>query len=206
MRSFALSLALLTAAATGACLTDQSYTPIGEETEDKLCTQTAANLYSTNTKTLALDGAGRATYSGTSEVSEFSRSSIDVHTEELIIAVPAGSSAGIEIGQGALEYFTSMVFAVDIRRAGGQRWEPIALATPNYDITWFNSIDVDASQYSAVLSTLSLCSTSTIDTTLTDLPSDVLSSDHEIRLRAYPFDGVGDAIGVYDYELTVSVR
>ncbi len=207
MRCLLLSLALLTSAATSGCISDQSYTPIGEDREDELCKQTQnVDLSTTQSLALELDASGGASYSGSLEVTQFSRTSMKVDTEDLIVSVPAGSIASIEVDQGTYEFFTSMVFAIDVRATGSEAWQRFSVPTTELDFYWFTRVELNGAKGVGSLSTISPCSTTAATNDDAALPPGVFDGDHELRIRAFPFDGVGDLVGVYDYDVTVTVE
>ncbi len=205
MRALLISLAL-TAASTSACLGDQSYTPIGEDREDDLCPQSKVDLIETQAQALELDEAGAAVYQGSLEVTEFTRTSMRVETEELIVSIPAGSITTLEVAPQNYEYFSEMVFAVDVRQPGDQNWRPIEMESDSYQVSWFSTLEFNGNTESASFETLALCTATAINAEQIQLPKSELSGDHELRIRVLPFDGIGDAVGAYDYDLSIRTR
>jgi hypothetical protein len=204
-RAVLISLAL-SAAAASACVGDQSYTPIGEGQEDDLCLNFAREIVNAGSIAVETDEAGNASYSGAVDVTQFSRTSMTAETQELIISVPGGSSAGVEVEAGIWEYFNDMVFTIDLRNAGSDIWEPVELPATGYDVVWFTKVQVNGAQGDVAASSLALCSSDPIGSESLQVPYVDTSNDYEIRLRTLPFEGIGDAVGSYDYTVNVNIR
>ena len=205
MRAFLVSLAL-TAAATSACVGDQSYTPIGEGHEDELCQQPVLKLANSASVALEMDDRGNASYAGSLDVTHFSRTEMTVETKDIIVSVPGGSIASVEVEEGYWDLFTDMVLAIDVRKAGSSDWEQVSLETNAYDITWFTKVEFDGKLDIAAVSSLTLCSANAIGSESVSLPGLFLSEAYELRIRAFPFEGAGDLVGSYNYTVNVNIQ
>jgi hypothetical protein len=204
-RASALALALASTLAVG-CAAEEGYTPIGgEENSDELCEQSNLDLREVNSVALELGDTGSADYTGSLEVTQFSRTQMSVDTDEIILSVPGGSIATFEIDEGNFDLFTSMVFAVDIRKPGETQWQDMSLTTNLYDIFWFTDVEFNGNTSDAAISTLRLCSTIGAEQGGIDIPYD-LSEDYEVRLRPFPFEGFGDLVGRYDYTIHAHIQ
>jgi hypothetical protein len=128
-------------------------------------------------------------------------------TQELIVSVPGGSTAGVEVEEGVWEYFNDMIFTLDIRNAGTDIWEPAEFASaPGYDVLWFTKVQINGAAGDVSASSLALCSSDAIGTESLQVPYVDTSKDYEIRIRTLPFEGLGDAVGSYDYTVNVNIR
>ena len=199
----ALSLTLLSALALG-CAGDQAYTPINVDQEDTLCRQSTVRLNETSAAAIEFNDDGSANHEGEVEVTLFTETEMRVDTEEVIFSVPGGKIVTVNVGEGSWDFFTDMVFSVDVREAGSSAWDEMSISTNAYDIVWFNSIELNGGNNDLALSTYALCSTRKQDAAGLEFPFDV-SKDYEMRIRAYPFNGAGDLVGSYKYNLEVAL-
>lgn len=198
-----LSLSLLASLAIG-CTGDQAYVPIGEETQDELCQQSTVRLNEINTINAEFDAGDTASYDGELEVTLFTKTEMRVDTDEVIFSVPANKIATISMAAGTWDFFTDMVFTVDVRQPGTLSWQEIALTTSSYDITWFSDIELNGPTKKMTAVTYPLCSTSAQETPAFDVPFE-LSTGYELRIRAFPHNGFGDLAGNYEYSVDVAL-
>lgn len=203
-----LPLALLF---TAACVGEQAYTPISTDQSDEICKQGSGvaggelELSSTGSVGLELDEDGVAYYESTLEVTDFSASDMRVAGEEIIVSIPANRTATFHVEEGDWELFTNMVFKLDVRHAGESEWQDMVLDFSLYDIDWFTEVEFSSELQLSSVSTIRRCSTVEIGGENIELAFD-LSEDYEVRMRAFPFEGLGDLVGEYDYAVSVSVR
>jgi len=197
-----LSLSLVSALAIGCG--NQSYTPISEDNLDELCRQSTVALSESSSAAIELDASGQAHYDGSLDVRLFSKAEMRVDTEELIFSIPGGKIATVSAGEGTWDLFSNIVFAVDVRSPGTSEWQQISLTTSAYDIFWFTDLEFNGSTDVLAATTLSLCDSSKRDASNLPVSFDI-QSDYEMRVRAFPFDGLGDLVGTYDYRIDVAV-
>lgn len=190
------------ASLSAACLGDQSYTPIGEESADELCQQSLVSLNEIEQVALEVDASGQASYSGLLEVTDFSRTEMRVDTDEIIISVPAQSKIRVSVAEGNWDFFTDMVFAVDMREPGDSEWRELSVSASAYDLFWFKEVEFNAPARVSALSSLALCTSQEISAENLALE---LEGDYELRIRPFPFEGLGDLVGQYDYTIDVSI-
>ena len=199
-----LSLSLLSALAIG-CTENQSYTPISGDNLDELCEQSTVTLSDDTQIAVEFDAQGVANYEGSLDVTLFTNTEMRVDNQELIFSIPGGAIASVDVAEGTWDVFTSMVFSVDVREAGATEWETLSVATSAYDIFWFTEMEINGSTSAFDAETLTLCSATEADITGFDIPFNV-SSDYELRIRVFPFDGFGDLVGTYDYSVGVTLQ
>jgi hypothetical protein len=199
-----LSLSLLSALAVG-CTDAQSYTPISDDNLDELCEQSTVTLSDDTQIAVEFDGQGQASYEGSLDVTLFTSTEMRVDNQELIFSIPGGAIASVDVGEGTWDFFTSMVFSVDVREAGATEWQALSIATNFYDIFWFTDVEINGSTTVFNGTTLTLCTVSEREINGAEIPFDV-SSDYELRIRVFPFDGAGDLVGTYDYSVDVTLR
>lgn len=199
-----LSLSLLSSLVV-ACTDAQSYTPISEDNLDELCQQSTVTLSDDTQVAVEFDVDGRASYQGSLEVTLFTDTEMRVDNQELIYSIPGGAIASVDVGEGTWDFFTSMVFSVDVREAGTTAWQDLSIETSQYDIFWFTEMEINGSTSAFAGSTLTLCTASERTINGLEVPFDV-SSDYEMRIRVFPFDGAGDLVGNYNYSVDVTLQ
>ena len=199
-----LSLGLLASLAMG-CTGDQAYVPIGDETQDELCQQTTVTLNEVNSTSIELFEPGAsASYEGELEVTLFSKTEMRVDTDEFIFTIPANSIATASMAAGSWDFFTDVVFTIDLRELGTSSWQELSITTSTYDISWFSDVELNGTTNQMASVTYPLCSTSAQEVPAFDVPFD-LSKGYEMRLRAFPHNGFGDLVGTYDYTMDVAL-